>query len=244
MFVLERAQKLEEILDRDFASNLISILHLVGTTKRSLLSPAWNMTSLIAKLYRQPPMPPPRKIHVLSQEDFDRLLTWLDQDRERAGLAYEQIRRRLTTIFAARRCSVPEELADETLDRVARRVADIAEGYEGDKARYFFGVANNVHHEYLKLPAPPESGEEFINDDTADKERIFACLERCLGRLSDEGRAMILRYYSEEKQAKIDLHKRMTAEFKVSINTLRLRVLRMKEKLQPCLERCLGEKTF
>lgn len=185
-------------------------------------------------------MPPPRKIHILSQEDFDRLLAWLDQDRERAGLVYEEIRRRLTTIFAARSCPVPEDLADETIDRVARRVADIAENYAGDKAKYFFGVATNVHHEYLKRPAPPEAQEEFVND-SGDKERAHACLERCLGTLSGDSRAMILRYYSHEKQAKIDLHKSMAGEFGVSINTLRLRVLRMKQKLQPCLERCMAK---
>ncbi|HKP37054.1 MAG TPA: hypothetical protein VJT71_09355, partial [Pyrinomonadaceae bacterium] len=68
-------------------------------------------------------MPPRRKIHVLAQEDFDRLLAWLDADRERAGVIYEKIRWRLITIFAARNCVTPEDLADETLDRVARKVA-------------------------------------------------------------------------------------------------------------------------
>jgi len=186
-------------------------------------------------------MPPPRKIHVLSREDFDRLLAWLDQDRARAGLAYEEIRRRLTTIFAARNCPVPEELADETLDRVARRVADIAEGYTGDKARYFFGVANNVHHEHLKRPPAPEPREELFSEDTADQELIHNCLELCLGKLPGDARAMILRYYSQEKGAKVDLHKRMVDEFGVSINTLRLRILRVKQKLQPCIERCLAK---
>jgi DNA-directed RNA polymerase specialized sigma24 family protein len=188
-------------------------------------------------------MPPPRKIQVLSQEDFDRLLTWLDQDRELAGLVYEQIRRRLTTIFAARNCSVPEELADETIDRVARRVADIGPDYTGDKARYFFGVANNVHHEYLKRPALPEPQEELFNE-LSDKELTHNCLEQCLGKLSGDGKAMIIRYYSEEKQAKIELHKRMVDEFGVSINTIRLRILRLKEKLQVCLERCLAREEF
>lgn len=186
-------------------------------------------------------MPPPQKTRVLSQEEFDRLLAWLDQDRERAGLAYEEIRRRLTTIFAARNCPVPEDLADETIDRVARRVADIAADYTGDKAKYFFGVATNVHHEYLKRPAPPEPQEEWI-DESTNKEQTYACLEQCLAKLPADGRAMILRYYSQEKQAKIDLHKCMVDEFKVSINTLRLRILRMKQKLQPCLERCLAKK--
>lgn len=183
-------------------------------------------------------MPPPRKIHVLAQEDLDRLLAWLDDDRERAGLVYERIRARLITIFAARGCLVSEDLADETIDRVARRVSDIAQTYAGDKALYFFGVANNVHHEHLKRPAPPEELTEPVVENT-DKELIHDCLEECLGKLSKDARQMILRYYSQERQAKVDLHKKMAEELGITINTLRLRVLRMKERLQPCVERCM-----
>ena len=182
-------------------------------------------------------MPPRQETHALNQEQFDALLRWLDEDRALAGLAYEKIRSRLVTIFAARGCPVAEELADETNDRVARRVADIAKDYEGDKARYFFGVANNVHHEYLKRPASPET-EEAIEADT-DKERIHDCLDQCLDRLPVSDREMILRYYSQEKRNKVDLHNAMAQELGITINTLRLRVLRMKQKLQPCVERCL-----
>ena len=183
-------------------------------------------------------MPPPRKSHILDPVGFERLLGWLDQDRERAGLRYEEIRWRLITIFAARNCAVPEELADETIDRVARRVADIEAEYVGDKALYFFGVANNVHHEFLKRPAPPKDSmrQERASDD---RERIHHCLEQCLGKLAADSREMILRYYSQEKQAKIELHKQMAGELGVTINTLRLRVLRLKEKLQPCVKRCV-----
>lgn len=184
-------------------------------------------------------MPPPRKIHVLAQEDFDRLLAWLNDDREQAGLVYEKLRWRLITIFAARGCAVPEELADETIDRVARRVSDIAQTYFGDKALYFFGVANNVHHEYLRRPTPQTDPDEPLSD-SSDQERLHLCLEQCLGKFSAESRAMLLRYYSQEKQAKIRLHTEMAEESGISINTLRLRVLRMKEKLQPCIERCLA----
>ena len=183
-------------------------------------------------------MPALRNIRVLGQEEFDRLLAWLDQDRERAGSVYEQIRWRLITIFAARSCPVPEDLADETIDRVARRVSDIAATYAGDQALYFFGVANNIHHEYLKRPAPPEPGDE-LSEKTSDKERVHDCLEQCLGRLSGEERDVIVRYYSLEKQAKIDSRKQLADELGISLNTLRLRVLRMKEKLRPCVERCL-----
>jgi DNA-directed RNA polymerase specialized sigma24 family protein len=183
-------------------------------------------------------MPPPRKIHVLAQEDFDRLLAWLDPDREQAGYVYENIRWRLTTIFSARNCPISEELADETIDRVARRVADLEQTYTGDKRLYFFGVANNVHHEYLKRPTLPEDAPEQIADDT-DLEQIHNCLEECLERFPETDRKMILRYYSEEKKAKVDLHKQMAEQLGISINTLRLRVMRMKEKLEPCIQRCL-----
>ncbi len=188
-------------------------------------------------------MPPPRKTHVLEQAQFDQLLSWLDDDPEAAGLRYEQIRRRLITIFAARGCATPEELADETIDRVARRVPDIANDYVGDQARYFFGVANNVHHEYLKRPPDPELPTASAKNEP-DKETIHQCLERCLAKFSDAERQMILHYYSQQKKAKVDLHKQMAEEMGITINTLRLRVLRMKEKLQPCLARCLERTDF
>src|SRR5687767_7930790 len=149
-------------------------------------------------------MPARRTTRTLEQAELDRLLVWLDSDRERAGERYEQIRWRLITIFAARNCAVPEELADETIDRVARRVADIETNYTGDKALYFFGVANNVHHEYLKRPAPPESAVA-IDEGDDDREQSHRCLEQCLGKLPADTREMLMRYYSQEKQAKIDL---------------------------------------
>lgn len=183
-------------------------------------------------------MPAPKKFHVLGQEDFDRLLDWLDEDRDRAGLAYEKIRWRLITIFAARGCPVPEELADETIDRVARRVADIRGTYVGDKSLYFLGVANNVHHEYLKRPAP--AAPPPPRDDTEETELAHVCLERCLDKLPEDSRLLIGRYYSEDRQAKIDLRKRIAGELGVSPTTLRLRALRIREKLQACIERCVA----
>ena len=178
-----------------------------------------------------------KKLQILKQEDFDRLLSWLDPDPEVAGLTYERIRWRLIAILASRGCAVPEELADETIDRVARRVADIRDTYVGDKAIYFLGVMNNVHHEYLKrkkILGPPEAV-----DDVQTKEKTHLCLDKCLDKLAANSRSMIERYYTADKRAKIDLRKQIAAEFGVSLNTLRLRALRIREKLQACIEQCL-----
>src|SRR5437867_11229407 len=115
-------------------------------------------------------MSPARKLQVLRQEDFDRLLVWLDPDPERAGLIYEKIRWRLIAILASRGCKSAEDLADKTIDRVARRVKDIEATYVGDKSIYFLGVMNNVHHEYLKQPKISEPMPLMV-DDVAERER-------------------------------------------------------------------------
>jgi len=182
-------------------------------------------------------MSPAKKLHVLEQNELDQLLSWLDPDPPRAGLAYERIRRRLTAILASRGCFAAEELADETIDRVARRVSDIRDSYVGDQTSYFLGVMNNVHHEYLKRPILPRLPEP---DDGAEaKEKTHGCLERCLAKLTANSRQMIERYYAEDRRAKIDLRKRLATEFGISPNTLRSRALRIREKLQACIAQCL-----
>ncbi len=182
-------------------------------------------------------MSPAKKLQTLKQEDFDRLLAWLDPDPEPAGILYERIRWRLIAILASRGCAIAEELADEIIDRVARRVVDIQPTYVGDKAIYFLGVMNNVHHEYLKRPVLPRL--VAIIDDVDEKATTHLCLDKCLDQLSPHARQMIEQYYAENKRAKIDLRKRIAAEFGISLNTLRLRALRIREKLQTCIEQCL-----
>jgi len=182
-------------------------------------------------------MSPAKKLRTLEQADFDRLLSWLDPDAEVAGELYEKIRWRLIAILASRGCHVPEELADETIDRVARRVIDIRETYVGDKAIYFLGVMNNVHHEYLKRRTQPRPID--APGEVDEKERIHLCLDRCLEKLSPHARQIIERYYAENKSAKISLRRRIANELGITASNLRLRALRIREKLQVCIDSCL-----
>jgi DNA-directed RNA polymerase specialized sigma24 family protein len=174
----------------------------------------------------------------LTQSDFDRLLHWLDPDRERAGLLYEKIRWRLVTILASRGCPPAEELADETIDRVARRVTDIEQTYVGDKAVYFLGVMNNVHHEYLRRPAVPRLIE--ANPEVDRQEQVHLCLDNCLNTLAPYARQLIERYYAADKRVKIDLRKLIARDLGIKPATLRLRALRIRAKLQTCIESCLN----
>jgi hypothetical protein len=61
-----------------------------------------------------------KKDWVLSREAFDALLLNLDPDPERAGARVEHLRRALITFFECRGSAAPEELTDDTMNRVAR----------------------------------------------------------------------------------------------------------------------------
>ena len=91
-----------------------------------------------------------------TQAAFDRLLAWLDPERERAAEKYEEIRRRLIKIFACRGCLAPEDAADRTINRVTGKLEELPETYQRDPILYFYAVAKRVHQEETRdaRPAP------------------------------------------------------------------------------------------
>jgi DNA-directed RNA polymerase specialized sigma24 family protein len=173
----------------------------------------------------------------LSQEDFDALLDWLDSDREQAGIKYEQIRSSLIKIFTGRGCVDPEELADETINRVTSKIKDIQDEFKGDPARYFFGVAKWVYTEYLrrKPPQPPA----LPPPDAARAELEYRCLERCIERLSEEDRALLLKDYGAKGRTQVERRKALAEELGISLNALRIRVYRIRVALKECIEKCI-----
>jgi len=177
---------------------------------------------------------------VLSQESFDKLLSWLDPDREKAGIKYEQIRHRLIKIFAGRGCADAEDLADETINRVTGKLDEIQDLFEGDRARYFYGVANKVWLEYLrrKLPQPPPP---FADSDRVELE--YRCLEECISKLSDENRKLLLQYYQAEGREKIEQRRLLAEKLGIAPNALRIRAFRIRSALQKCVEDCIETAT-
>lgn len=175
------------------------------------------------------------KDHSISQESFDGLLAWLDQNRERAGEKYEAIRSRLIKIFACRGCGEADALADETIDRVIRKVASLTGAYTGDPALYFYGVANKVYLEYLRRPAPRPP----VLPEPAADEQEYACLESCIERLPPAHRELILQYYQDCGRAKITRRTGLAQKLGVAPNALRIRAYRLRATLHACVEECL-----
>lgn len=180
-----------------------------------------------------------KKEWILTQEAFDSFLDWLSIDREQAGKKYEEIRRKLIKIFVCRGCKVAEELADETINRVAKKLPEIKESYVGDPAHYFYGVAHKVHLEFVRrkpapLPLPPPEHSD-------EMEMEYDCLERCIETLPPENRELVLQYYQEEKRAKIDQRKRLAQRLGIEVNALRIRAYRIRMSLQDCVRECLRQ---
>lgn len=181
-----------------------------------------------------------KKDWVLTEESFTALLAWLHPDPDEAGKKYEDIRRRLIKIFTCRGCCEPEDLADESINRVIIRLKDIADTFSGDPALYFYGVANKVHQESIRKrpinPPPP-----VVTDDSDDLEKESACLEQCLGNLTSDNRYLVIQYYQGEKRAKIEHRKQLAEELGIALNALRIRAHRIRTALQQCVQTCLQE---
>lgn len=174
----------------------------------------------------------------LIKEEFDQLLAWLDPEQGRAGDRYEVIRRNLITVFLNRKCGEAEDLADETINRVAKKVPLLKDNYVGDKERYFHGVARNVMREYfrhrtrvIEPPPTPPSREEL--------EPYLKCLDECLAKLPRQNSKLVLLYYKEQKRAKIASHKEIGDKMRLKAGALRARVFRIRGRLEKCILECL-----
>jgi DNA-directed RNA polymerase specialized sigma24 family protein len=177
-------------------------------------------------------------IREVTQEQFELFLNWLCDDREKAGEEYERLRFRLMTFFSVRRARFPEELADETINRVILKIGDII---IENKLGFIYGVAKNIFLESLRKE------KEHLNVDDISIAAPVAvagfsneCLNKCLGQLPADKRSFILDYFSESKAAKVALRKEMSGSAGASIEAVRMQVVRIKRKLKICVEECMN----
>jgi DNA-directed RNA polymerase specialized sigma24 family protein len=182
----------------------------------------------------------------LTQDAFDRLLAALGPDRDGAADRYLEIRRNLVRLFEWRGCPTPDEYADETINRCARK---IGEGEEiRDVATYCVGIARMVLREMSRdrdskarpldeAPEPRVAPPDF----GGDTDRRAECLRGCLGHLSPDTRDFILQYYHGDKGEKIKGRKGLMERMGLTQSTLRMRALRVRERLQHCAETCMGQ---
>ena len=185
-----------------------------------------------------PPGTSSRRRWTLTPRAFDLLLAALDPNRERAAFAYEQLRHRLIGLLKWWGATQPEDLADETLDRVARKLESGASIGEGSFGAYVRGVARMVYYEWTREPRSTQDVREtVIPIQTADVEAASECLENCLASLTPSDRSLLLRYYDGGKSA--DVRRQLADELAISMTALRIRAYRLRAQIVECVSGCL-----
>lgn len=218
----------------------------------------YRVESLPTKVHRSPAIAVAdlKKDWVSSPEAFRRLLEWLNGGSDPDGERYLEVRRRLVTYFDRKGCLLSDELADETLNRIARKLEEKGEITEVSPLHYCYIVGKFVFLETIRRNKAVQDGtlELTMSDplgtahtwdihvrEVEDKEKVFDCLERCLDKLPQGDRELILEYYRGEQRAKIERRSEMAARLGVTMNALTIRACRIRTKLETCVKACSRE---
>ncbi len=193
-----------------------------------------------------------KKDFTLTQEDFDALLGWLSGNRDEAGVLYEKIREGLIRFFRFRGCADPLTLADETINRVALKVAAFDSSKNVKTITYFYGFASNVFLEYSRTTRKQEvswDSEDFppgrklqAADDSPDAG--CDCLEDCLMKLPREESALVVQYYEKDKSEKFERRRKLAEAMNLKMPALHTRVFRIRGVLRECVEKCLEKNSL
>lgn len=178
----------------------------------------------------------------LTEESFAKFLARLSPDRELAGAEYEKLRLMLVGLFDWRGAHFPEECADETLNRIARKI-DSGEVIR-DLVSYCHAVARLVFLETLRRPDHKNvSLDELtpiaaLNSESEDDDTRRQCFKGCLQELPAASQQLILEYYKDEKRDKIANRLRIAERLGIPLNALRSRSQRVRKKLEECVKDC------
>ena len=192
-----------------------------------------------------------KKNWIISQVAFRRLLEWLDDGKNSDGERYLEIRTRLVTYFDRKNSLNPDELADETLNRVARRLEEEGKIESETPAKFCYITAKFIFLESLRSKEKLNISldEVVINQDFSkiqtekfDQETRLNCLENCTNNLETGNREIIFGYYFGEERIKIENRRNLAKTFDISVNALSIRACRIREKLAVCVENCVEKK--
>lgn len=195
---------------------------------------------------------PQKKDWTLTSPALDSLLKWLDEGTNSDGQRYLEIRRRLVSYFDRKNCQAPDELADETLNRVARRLEEAGAIETETPAKYCYTIARFVfleslrtqdkdealHHKLLREAHDPQEDQDLRRV----KEQMLDCLDQCVGKLDSAHRELIIKYYFGKERIKIEARRAMAAELGITVNALSIRACRIRDKLEACVRQCTNGK--
>lgn len=179
-------------------------------------------------------VPRPKKRWELTPTGLEKLLQKIEESPALAQGGYPELHSRLVRFFEWQACQTPEEAADEAMDRATRKIEEGAQ--VTDLGGFIRGIAKNVLKEYQKSRQRHVSLEQIhgpklqalpIVDQTLNR-----CVELCLERLPSQARSQFLEYLENKDREALASRSGST------LNALRIRISRLRDKLQNCTSEC------
>ncbi len=132
-----------------------------------------------------------------------------------------------------------EDLADEAINRVMKRLPEIRDTYVGEPARYFHGVARFIIREMIRRKEIAVETVPEFSVEAEDHSDEYDCLMKCLKFLQSDKRELILDYYVYDGRDKIAQHRRMASELGITEGALRGRAHHVRGNLEKCIQQCI-----
>lgn len=182
-----------------------------------------------------------RKHWASTVDNFSAFIEWLDGGSASGGQSYVEMHARLAAFFTRKGCSTPEELADETLTRVARRLHEEGTITGVVPAQYCYIVGRYVLLEHLRsaehnrAQLSPDVRDPSADPGAAGADTLLSKLDDCLAQLTGDDRALILAYYAGDGPARIAARRELAFKYRLSGNALTIRASRLRERLRACL---------
>jgi DNA-directed RNA polymerase specialized sigma24 family protein len=194
-----------------------------------------------------------RKEPRFTQLAFDRLLEWLDDGVDSHGERYLEIRRRLVSYFDRQNRPRADELADETLNRVARTLARTGRIETRPPARYCYVVARfvlledfrreRIHATFTEPETPDASRQRSVadpDDGRSTQEQRVERVDRCLHGLKAEQRELVVEYYRDPRRPAVERRRNLAKRLGITMDVLGTRAARIREAITTCVETSRG----
>src|ERR1700744_759931 len=175
-----------------------------------------------------------KKDWTATKNSFEQFLHWLDEGSGSGGEKYLEMHRRLAAYFDRKNCLSADELADETLARVAQKLQEKGEITDLSPAHYCYVTAKFVFLEYIRqakrsevgLDELPPSSQPRVEAVAAhpfstvrdNQEQMLEYLDQCLKKLPPVDSELILEYYQGEQQEKIQRRRQLGERLGLSAN--------------------------
>jgi DNA-directed RNA polymerase specialized sigma24 family protein len=184
----------------------------------------------------------------VQKETLKELLNLLHSDEGQAAVEYHNLHQRLARFFDWNNAQDPMALADEALDRLAKRAAEpgVNEGVQNVSA-FALGIARHLLQEearrQLKMAEISRHWQamESARTQEPESEALEDALQYCLEKMRPERRHLIEAYYRYTGGEKIKIHQQLAEAEGLSLNALRNRALRTRQELETCIRRQLGK---